>query len=139
MNKIELVANNDVYNMSLNEKTLREPDEFLQEMYKLFKVMHADIRKLCDENHELRKGIQILKSMVANSNSGRNIILKEIKYPTVQEYKAYSEKVLEQLQPERMKELKKNKQWDGNCIPECNYEFVKECYLGFSCKRDRLY
>ncbi|GBB85863.1 hypothetical protein RclHR1_12300006 [Rhizophagus clarus] len=135
MNKTELVANNDVYSMSLDEKTLREPDEFLQEMYKLFEVMHTDIRKLCDENHELRKGIQELKSMVVNSNSGRSkikrnildydiswlipytdtikdVILKEIKYPTAQEYKAYSEKVLEQLQLERMKELKKNKQWE---------------------------
>ena len=38
-------------------------------MYKLFKAMHSDIEKLYNEHHQLNKGIQELKSVVANSNN----------------------------------------------------------------------
>jgi hypothetical protein len=36
----------------------------------LFKVMHSDIKKLCNEYQELRKEVIELKSIVVNSNSG---------------------------------------------------------------------
>ena len=38
-------------------------------MYKLFKAMHTDIKKLCNENYELNKEIHELKSIVTNSNN----------------------------------------------------------------------
>ena len=39
-------------------------------------------------------------------------ILKNVKYPTPQEYQNYSEQVLRKLQPEKMEELKQAKQWE---------------------------
>ena len=40
-------------------------------MYNLFKVMHKDIKKLCDENQNLKKEIVEMKSIISNNpNSG---------------------------------------------------------------------
>jgi hypothetical protein len=46
-----------------------EPDTFLQEMYKLFKVMHTDIRRLCDENQKLNKEICDIKAIISNNSN----------------------------------------------------------------------
>ena len=49
-----------------------ESNTFLQEMYKLFKVMHTDIKRLCNENQNLKKEICEIKSMASSSNLGGN-------------------------------------------------------------------
>jgi hypothetical protein len=42
----------------------------------------------------------------------KNHIIKNVKYPTLQQYQIYSEQVLKQLQPEKMNELIQNKKWE---------------------------
>jgi len=53
-------------------KYYNELNIFLQEIYKLFKAIHADIKKLYNENQELKKEVCELKSTVVNSNLGGN-------------------------------------------------------------------